>query len=140
MPAPIAAVHPSCVGEGLRQGLDHANEDFTSGVKVLSNLPQVVRDGYVMLLARSLCLVALKPIRGMLQARHRRLCGDALRTPSLYTLSSMQTKTQTGVFRGWRSVAQGSMTSLDPEMRAEHVVLYKPPRDSLSHTKPPALS
>eukprot|EP01064_Diplonema_japonicum_P032270 TRINITY_DN6010_c4_g1_i1.p1 TRINITY_DN6010_c4_g1~~TRINITY_DN6010_c4_g1_i1.p1 ORF type:complete len:2027 (+),score=310.05 TRINITY_DN6010_c4_g1_i1:77-6082(+) len=96
-PPPPASYQPATAYEGLRQGLETANDELHAGVKVLNGLPQVIRDGYIVLLARSLCLVMLKPMRG--------------------------------IFRGWCAVAQGSMTALDPERRAEHTVLYKLPRD-----------
>ena len=92
-----AVAQPATVLDGLKQGIETIQGDLNAGVRVLNSLPQVVRDGYLVLLARSLCLVTLMPLRGL--------------------------------FRGWCVVAQGSMTALDPQRRAEHAMLYKIPRE-----------
>eukprot|EP01060_Flectonema_neradi_P035393 TRINITY_DN64_c6_g1_i1.p1 TRINITY_DN64_c6_g1~~TRINITY_DN64_c6_g1_i1.p1 ORF type:complete len:2106 (+),score=388.33 TRINITY_DN64_c6_g1_i1:88-6405(+) len=96
-PASPAVAQPATVFDGLKQGIETMQGDLNAGVRVLSSLPQVVRDGYLVLLARSLCTVTLMPLRGL--------------------------------FRGWCVVAQGSMTALDPQRRAEHSMLYKIPRE-----------
>ncbi|KAJ9459865.1 Autophagy-related protein 2 [Diplonema papillatum] len=91
-PAP-ALPQPGGAFEGIQQGYRTAAEDVGATMRVLESLPQAVRDGCVAVLARSVCLVLLKPLRG--------------------------------VFRGWCAIAQGSMTALDPQKRAEHIMLYK---------------
>eukprot|EP01063_Lacrimia_lanifica_P036802 TRINITY_DN7393_c0_g3_i1.p1 TRINITY_DN7393_c0_g3~~TRINITY_DN7393_c0_g3_i1.p1 ORF type:complete len:2514 (+),score=923.77 TRINITY_DN7393_c0_g3_i1:140-7681(+) len=60
-----ADLQPATFQDGLVQALARANDDLSATVSVFGELPQAVRDGYVMLLARSFCLVLLRPVRGL---------------------------------------------------------------------------
>ena len=56
--------------EGVKQGFETAHKDLRGGVDAFKGMPQALCDGYIMVLASSLCLVVLKPVRGNVPLSH----------------------------------------------------------------------